>query len=276
MAEPFPFYQGYDRYRARYPKDAIAQILSGITNHPIVAADIGAGTGIGSRQLADQGVQVIAVEPGAEMRNGAVPYDGVNFVEGTAEQVPLETASVDLVTSFQAFHWFDFAQSLKEFHRILKPDGRLALVWNFWNQQDAVSQTYTKYLYQASQPADKYLKPTEKLSLKGGFNALRYQLFWYGLYLPYFKNLRRYIFTFEQFLDLEGLIGLARSQGFTPQSGVELASLETKLAELCDRYATPQGQVRLRYETHLYLSYRNWVVMHRNGNHRLEPPVCRG
>lgn len=257
MTEPFPFYQGYDRYRTRHPKAAIAQILSGVAANPIVAADIGAGTGIGSRQLADQGVQVIAVEPGAEMRNGAVPYDGVNFVEGTAEQVPLETASVDLVTAFQAFHWFDFAQSLKEFHRILKPDGRLALVWNFWNQQDTISQTYTKILYQASKPADKYLKPAEKLSLKGGFNTLRYQLFWYGVYLPYFKNLRRYIFTFEQFLDLEGLIGLARSQGSTPQSGVELARLEAKLTELYDRYATSQGQVRLRYETHLYLAHKN-------------------
>jgi len=257
MAKPFLFYEGYDRYRARYPTGAIAQILSGITANPIVAADIGAGTGIGSRQLADQGVQVIAVEPGAEMRNGAVPYDGVKFVEGTAEQVPLETASVDLVTSFQAFHWFDFAQSLKEFHRILKPDGRLALVWNFWNQQDTISQTYTKYLYQASQPADQYLKPTEKLSLKGGLNTLRYQLFWYGVYLPYFKNLRRYTFIFEQFLDLEGLIGLARSQGSTPQSGAELARLEAKLVDLCDRHSNPQGQVRLLYTTHLYLAYRN-------------------
>lgn len=257
MAEPFPFYQGYDRYRARYPKDAIAQILAGITTNPIVAADIGAGTGIGSRQLADQGVQVIAVEPGAEMRHGAVPYDGVKFVEGTAEQVPLETASVDLVTSFQAFHWFDFIQSLQEFHRILKPGGRLALIWNFWDQQDRVSQTYTKVLYQASQPADRYLKPATKLSLKDGLNKLRYQLFWSGIYLPYFQHLRCYTFACEQFLNLEGLIGLARSQGSTPQAGVELERLEAKLAELRDGYSTPQGEVRLRYKTHLYLAHRS-------------------
>ncbi|AFZ18874.1 class I SAM-dependent methyltransferase [Allocoleopsis franciscana] len=257
MAEPFPFYQGYDRYRARYPKAAIAQILSGITADAILAADIGAGTGIGSRLLADRGVQVIAVEPGAEMRQGAIPHDGVKFVEGSAEQVPLGTASVDLVTSFQAFHWFDFTQSLKEFHRILKPGGRLALVWNFWDQRDAVSQTYTKYLYQASQPADRYLKPADRFSLKGGLNKLRYQLFWSGVYLPYFNNLRRYTFTFEQFLNLEGLIGLARSQGSTPQSGMELERLESKLAELCDRDSNPQGQVRLLYTTRLYLAQRN-------------------
>jgi len=257
MAEPFPFYPGYDRYRARYPQGAIAHILSGITAHPIIAADIGAGTGIGSRQLADQGVQVLAVEPGAEMWQGAVPYEGVKFVEGTAEQVPLQTASVDLVTAFQAFHWFDFGQSLKEFHRILKPNGRLALVWNFWNQQDRVSQTYTTYLYQSSQPADQHLKSIEPFSLQGGLNALRYQLFWSGVYLPYFKHLRSYTFTFEQFLDLEGLIGLARSQGSTPQSGVELARLESNLADLRDRHSNPQGQVRLLYTTHLYLADKN-------------------
>jgi len=257
MAEPFPFYEGYNRYRAPYPQGAIAQILSGLTANPILAADIGAGTGIGSRQLADCGVQVIAVEPEAEMRNSAVPYDGVKFVAGTAEQIPLETDSVDLVTAFQAFHWFDFAQSLKEFRRILKPGGRLALVWNFWDQQDAVSQTYTKYLYQASKPADRYLKPIEMPSLKGVINALSYQLFWFGIYLPYFENLRRYTFTFEQFLDLEGLIGLARSQGSTPQSGVALEKLAAKLAALCDRNANSEGQVRLLYTTRLYLAQRN-------------------
>jgi SAM-dependent methyltransferase len=257
MTTLFPFFEGYDRYRSRYPEGAIAQILSGIAADPILAADIGAGTRIGSRQLADQGVQVIAVEPGAEMRQEAIPYTGVKFVEGCAEKVPLETASVDLVTSFQAFHWFAFAQSLEEFHRILKPGGRLALVWNFWDQRDTVSQTYTKVLYHASQPADRYLKPTERLSLQGGLQNLHYQLFWAGVYLPYFKNLRRYTFTFEQFLDLEGLIGLARSQGSTPQSGVALERLEARLAELRDCYSTPQGEVRLLYKTHLYLAHRN-------------------
>lgn len=257
MVEKFPFYEGYDRYRAGYPEDAIAQILDGITANPIFAADIGAGTGIGSRQLANQGVQVIAVEPSVDMRHGAISYNGVKFVEGTAEQVPLETASVDLVTSFQAFHWFDFAKSLKEFHRILKPNGYLALIWNFWDQHDIVSQAYTKYLYRASKPADHYLKPLKRLSFKARLQALRYQLFWCGVYLPYFKNLRRYTYTLEQFLDLEGLIGLARSQGTTPQSDLELENLTKNLTELWECSSDSHGLVRLLYKTHLYLAHKN-------------------
>jgi len=71
------------------------------------------------------------------------------------------------------------------------------------------------------------------------------------------SNLRRYTFTLEQFLDLEGLVGLARSQGSTPQSGVALEKLAAKLAALCDRNANPQGQVRLLYTTHLYLAHKH-------------------
>ncbi len=248
MFEKLDNFPGYNQYRPTYPQAAIAKILQGLNPTQIVAADIGAGTGIGSRLLADQGVRVMAIEPITAMSNAATAHPKIQFISGTAEQIPLATASVNLVTSFQAFHWFDFLPSLREFHRILTPNGRLALIWNFWDQKDHLSRHYTQLLYQMSSQAETVnLKKFET-----SFQSLCYQLFWQGLWLPYFQNLKRYNFKFQQWLDRQGLIGLAQSQGFTPQSGEALQALNSQLSKLCDNFSNPQGLVRLVYDTRLY------------------------
>ena len=84
--------------------------------------DLAAGTGKLTRLLAASGATVIAVEPVAEMR-AAIPAPA-QVLEGTAERIPLDTASADLVTVAQAFHWFDGDAALAEIHRVLRPGGR--------------------------------------------------------------------------------------------------------------------------------------------------------
>ncbi|WP_338462640.1 class I SAM-dependent methyltransferase [Synechococcus elongatus IITB7] len=123
----------------------------------IVAADVGAGTGIGARLFADRGIQVLAIEPNEDMRTAATSHENVEFLVGTAEQIPLDSASVDLVTSFQAFHWFDFDKSLKEFHRILKPSGYLALTWSCWDQDDLVSKEYIRLVFLDGKPVEEFM-----------------------------------------------------------------------------------------------------------------------
>jgi SAM-dependent methyltransferase len=74
---------------------------------------------------------VIAVEPLAEMRamlQRVVPE--AEALDGTAESLPLADASVDAVTAAQAFHWFVVERTLPELHRVLRPEGSVALVWN--------------------------------------------------------------------------------------------------------------------------------------------------
>jgi SAM-dependent methyltransferase len=51
-------------------------------------------------------------------------------LEGAAERIPLADASVDAITVGQAFHWFRLDEALPELHRVLRPGGLLAVMWN--------------------------------------------------------------------------------------------------------------------------------------------------
>ena len=118
----------YERARPGYPADAVLW-LAGETSCDVV--DLGAGTGKLTRSLAAFGHHVVAVEPLGEMLDqlrAAVP--GVTAVLGTAESMPLPDGAVDVVACAQAFHWFDHGPALAEIARVLRPGGRIALVWN--------------------------------------------------------------------------------------------------------------------------------------------------
>jgi SAM-dependent methyltransferase len=119
----------YERGRPDYPPAAVEWLSGRLGLGPgRVAVDLAAGTGKLTRALVTTGADVIAVEPVAEMRAGIDPR--ARALDGTAEQIPLADASADAVTVAQAFHWFKAEEALNEIRRVLKPGGRLGLVWN--------------------------------------------------------------------------------------------------------------------------------------------------
>ncbi|WP_052226486.1 class I SAM-dependent methyltransferase [Microbacterium mangrovi] len=118
----------YERYRPGFPAGAVALIAPS----PVAGIlDLGAGTGKLTRELTGLADTVYAVDPSepmlAQLRRISPTVDARL---GTAEQIPLPDASVDLVTVAQAFHWFDRDAACAEIHRVLRPGGILALVWN--------------------------------------------------------------------------------------------------------------------------------------------------
>jgi SAM-dependent methyltransferase len=125
----------YARYRPGYPLGVmdILRNQCGLTDASVVA-DIGSGTGILSELFLRNGNTVFAIEPNAAMRQVADRLLGEfpNFlsIDATAEATTLDASSVDLVTAAQAFHWFDRDRARKEFARILRPGGWVALIWN--------------------------------------------------------------------------------------------------------------------------------------------------
>lgn len=232
----------YARFRPDYPDAAWAAVLDGLGDPSgLIAADVGAGTGISSRALAGRGLEVVAIEPNAAMREAAVPHPRVAWREGTAEATGLPDAGVHVVVCAQAFHWFRQPEAIAEFHRVLRPGGRLALVWNSRHRRDPLTRGFIEAIHAVNgeHPAER--RPFDPAVIASGGR---------------FTDPELLTFTHRQELDLAGLVGRATSASYVPSAGPERERLEGLLRELFERHRDVRGLVTMRYETRLWRASR--------------------
>jgi SAM-dependent methyltransferase len=233
----------YVRYRPDYPAPAIDHILEGFgPSMHVIAADVGAGTGIASRQLADRGLEVIAVEPNQAMRAAAEPHPHVAWREGTGEATGLAAASVDLVVCAQAFHWFRQREATAEFHRVLRPGGRIAILWNTRSRTDPLTRGYIEAIraVNGEHPAETRTFEPQVVSADGWFTPLELRTF-----------------DHAQVLDRAGLLGRSTSASYVPKEGEPFDRLVRLLDALYERYRDPRGLVTLRYVTEVWRAQRS-------------------
>ncbi|WP_144205912.1 class I SAM-dependent methyltransferase [Mycobacterium tilburgii] len=118
----------YERGRPSYPPEAIDWLLPRGARQVL---DLGAGTGKLTTRLVERGLDVVAVDPIPEMLEVlSASLTETHALLGTAEEIPLEDNSVDAVLVAQAWHWVDPERAIPEVARVLRPGGRLGLVWN--------------------------------------------------------------------------------------------------------------------------------------------------
>ncbi|MGF6756203.1 class I SAM-dependent methyltransferase [Paraburkholderia sp. GAS42] len=235
----------YVKYRPSYPQDVLTFLHTtcGLVRGAKVA-DIGAGTGISAKLFLDAGHPVVAVEPNEAMRNAAVAwlsgFDGFTSAAGTAEATTLDDASVDLVIAAQAFHWFDPATARREFARILKPGGLVALFWN----SRVLSGTDFLVGYEAllNRYGVDYTEVSERYGDDASMSA------WFG---DGFSH--KATFPNAQMLDFDRLKGRLMSSSYAPKAGHP--NHEPMLAALRDLFnrTRENGTVEFAYETRLYV-----------------------
>ena len=235
----------YAKYRPSYPLEYIEYLVSDAgLNEDCIIADIGSGTGILSRQLLERGFTVIGVEPNDDMRTVAEQtlktYSRFISIKGTAENTTINDNSLDVVTVAQAFHWFDLKQFRLECQRILKQDGRVALVWN---SRDASSDINKE----SADVCQKYCPNFKGFS--GGMDETPiafHQFFKDGEYdLKYFRN--------DLQFDLSGFLGRYLSASYSPKkTDKEYNPFITGLTDLFEKYSN-NGNIVIPNITRSYL-----------------------
>jgi ubiquinone/menaquinone biosynthesis C-methylase UbiE len=191
----------YERGRPDYPAAAIARIVEKLDLRPgRTVLDLAAGTGKLTRLLLPSGANVVAVEPLREMRaelERRVP--AVAVLAGTAERIPLADGWVNAVTVAAAFHWFEADRALREIHRVLKPGGGLALVWNARDERDPLQAALS-----------------EVIAPLVGDTPRRTQRDWKTMLAEsgLFERCERKLFSHEQLLDEQGVVDRVASISF--------------------------------------------------------------
>ena len=102
-------------------------------------------------------------------------HPGVELLASTAEKIDLSDASVDAVVAAQAAHWFDAPRAAKEIHRVLKPGGKLILVWNVRDETSGIFRELSRLMeeYEGDTPRYKSMKWKAGFDQSNLFSAFR-------------------------------------------------------------------------------------------------------
>jgi SAM-dependent methyltransferase len=231
----------YAAHRPGYPDSAVEWLVGGERRHVL---DLGAGSGSLTKSLVADGHLVVAAEPNrAMLAELEVLGLAAPLVQSGAEALPFARQSFDVVTVGTAFHWFDADAALPEIAAVLKPGGRLALVWNI-RCEDSGWAAELAELLQAAQPPSLVghwvtgsVSAVEESALFGPLEAAE--------------------FPFTQTLDRAGLMGLAASRSYViALSTTRRRRLLESIGRLFDSVAGGGSTVELPYRTRCWRAAR--------------------
>ncbi|MBI3859512.1 MAG: ankyrin repeat domain-containing protein [Thaumarchaeota archaeon] len=233
----------YSKYRPKYPRgvvDSLAEVLG--FDPGWVVADVGSGTGILSEVLLGNGNKVYCVEPNKDMRRAAeeslkgyIPM--FVSVAGRAEATGLDAGSVDLVTVGQALHWFDPKGARREFKRILRSQGSVAVVYNHRRSESQAEKAYSDVI-------EKFERGRAEIpDVDDEYVA------------DFLKNkgFKKFVIANSQSLDADGVLGRLASASYMPSPGSpEWVGVGEAVRNMFGEHGK-DGVVTLRYDTLVYV-----------------------
>ena len=219
----------YDRGRPDYPPEVVD--LLGLPAGARVL-DLAAGTGKLTRVLRAAGLEVVPVEPLPAMRE-RVP----SALDGTAEAIPLEDASVDGATVGDAWHWFDHARAGDELARVVRPGGVVAVMWQYPSGQDIPA--WSTALGEILTP----LRGAHPAFQQGGLPLFDH---------PGFDEPTEHKVPFSYDADRERYVAFVASMSYVASlPDAERADVLSRVAEIL-----PDGPFSIAYRTTVWLTHR--------------------
>ncbi|HKN74737.1 MAG TPA: class I SAM-dependent methyltransferase [Candidatus Acidoferrum sp.] len=234
----------YVRYRPGYPT-AVRDVLRaecGLKSGHVIA-DVGSGTGFLCELFLKNGNRVFGVEPNEAMRQAGeeylASYDGFASINGSAEATTLDAASLDFVTTGQAFHWFDQNAARSEFTRILKPNGWVVVIWNErLTDTTAFLRDYEALLREFG---------TDYATVKESYPSEQHMRDFFGPNAYVWRTFP----NFQEF-DFDGIAGRLRSSSFIPSPDApNFAPMMEELQRIFTEN-NHEDRVRLEYSTQIY------------------------
>ena len=241
--------ENYAKYRPGYPREVLRFLEEmGALSRNSVVADVGSGTGGLSALFLESGYRVFGVEPNREMRQAAEGLLGGNSlfesVDGAAEDTTLADQSVDLIVVANSLHWVEQDAARAEFSRVVRPGGRVAIIWNVTREsgtpfREAYADLISTYKTNGGAGADakEIYEMTEAFFDNGSDERLGYET----------AN-----FPYSQVLDFEGLKGLVLSYSSMPALGQPGSQEMLRDLEKIFRSNESGGEVVMEYEVSLY------------------------
>jgi len=126
--------EDYDSARPPYPQ-AVFEVLKDqrVIGPGLKVLEVGAGSGLATRELVSSGSHVVALEPGRDLASRlkqAVPSASV--VQSRLEDASLPDATFDSAVAATSMHWIDLSIGLPRLHASIHPGGSLAVFRNIF------------------------------------------------------------------------------------------------------------------------------------------------
>ncbi len=253
--------EGYDRHRPSYPDALWQHAVSAVKSDvPHLALDIGAGTGISTRQLATaltNDWQVIGVEPNADMRTQAEARESagsrISYIDRQAEALGFDGASAGVVTVAQAIHWFDKPTFYASIGEVLAPGGALAILYNDRDVEgDGLLGAFEDLMEREMPGYDRNYR--RRRNVTGQDDELA-ALKWVGDVTSY-RAYRDELLTPQAFAGL--MLSRSKLKPFVDKLGRVMA--EQILIDLAISYTDQANLISMGYTSRVHIAARNGVL----------------
>lgn len=232
----------YVKYRPRYPS-ALFEYLVSLLSECKRAWDCGTGNGQAALGLTPYLEYVIATDLSEKQITNAIKHEKIKYYVASAEQAGFKSQSVDLITTAQAVHWFDFDAFYDEVKRILKPGGVLALwCYNLLYISPKIDQILYEYYANIVGP----FWPPERRLVEDNYQSIPFP----------FDEVKAPKFQMEALWSLTELLGylntwsatkrFIQGYGFHPTQRIE--------ERLIKVWGSPKGKQRIQWPLYLRIA----------------------